>query len=55
MRIAIPLTCVLAALVSGGPAWGAFPEKTVRVIVPSPPGGGNDVMARLAGQKLAEA
>ena len=35
-------------------AWGAYPEKTVRVIVPSPPGGGNDIMARLAGQKLSE-
>jgi tripartite-type tricarboxylate transporter receptor subunit TctC len=46
---------VLAAFVAGDPAWGAYPEKTVRVIVPSPPGGGNDVMARLAGQKLAEA
>lgn len=55
LRIAIGLACVLAALVAGSPAWGAYPEKAVRVIVPSPPGGGNDVMARLAGQKLAEA
>ena len=55
LRVAIPLACVLAAFVAGDPAWGAYPEKTVRVIVPSPPGGGNDVMARLAGQKLAEA
>ena len=54
-RVAVTLACVLAALVGGGPAWGAYPEKTVRIIVPSPPGGGNDVMARLAGQKLAEA
>jgi len=55
LRVAIPLACVLSAFVAGGPAWGAYPEKTVRLIVPSPPGGGNDVMARLAGQKLAEA
>jgi len=55
LRFAIPLACVLAAVVGGSPAWGAYPEKTVRVIVPSPPGGGNDIMARLAGQKLAEA
>ncbi len=49
------MACVLAAFVFGGAARGAYPEKTVRLIVPSPPGGGNDVMARLAGQKLAEA
>jgi len=55
LRVAIPLACALSALVGGGPAWGAYPEKTVRLIVPSPPGGGNDIMARLAGQKLAEA
>src|SRR6185295_2519163 len=45
---------VLPALLTGTLAWGAFPEKPVRVIVPSPPGGGNDIMARLASQKLAE-
>jgi len=55
VRTAISLACVLSAFVSGSPAWGAYPERAVRVIVPSPPGGGNDVMARLAGQKLAEA
>ena len=55
LRVAVPLACVLSAFVAGGPAWGAYPEKAVRVIVPSPPGGGNDVMARLAGQKLSEA
>jgi tripartite-type tricarboxylate transporter receptor subunit TctC len=43
------------AFFSAGPAWGAYPERPVRLIVPSPPGGGNDIMARLAGQKLTEA
>jgi tripartite-type tricarboxylate transporter receptor subunit TctC len=55
LRVAASLACVLTALLSDTPAWGAYPEKPVRVIVPSPPGGGNDIMARLAGQKLAEA
>ena len=55
LRVAASLACVLPALLSGTLAWGAFPEKPVRVIVPSPPGGGNDIMARLASQKLAEA
>lgn len=54
LRVAASLACVLPALLSGTLAWGAFPEKPIRVIVPSPPGGGNDIMARLASQKLAE-
>jgi tripartite-type tricarboxylate transporter receptor subunit TctC len=54
LRAAITLACVLSAFAIGSAAWGAYPEKTVRVIVPSPPGGGNDVMARLAGQKLSD-
>ena len=32
----------------------AFPEQTVRIIVPYAPGGGNDALARVLGQKLQE-
>ena len=37
-------------------AFGAadFPEKTVKFVVPYAPGGPNDFMARLVGQKLTE-
>jgi len=55
LRVATVLACVLPAFFSGAPAWGVYPEKPIRLIVPSPPGGGNDIMARLAGQKLTEA
>jgi tripartite-type tricarboxylate transporter receptor subunit TctC len=55
LRVGISLTCMLSACFSGTPAWSAYPEKPVRLIVPSPPAGGNDIMARLAGQKLSEA
>jgi tripartite-type tricarboxylate transporter receptor subunit TctC len=55
LRVGVLLTCVLPACFPGAPAWCAYPEKSVRLIVPSPPGGGNDILARLAGQKLTEA
>ena len=54
LTTAVTLVTMLSAFVAGGPAWSAYPEKTVRVVVPSTPGGGNDVMARLAAQKLGD-
>ena len=32
----------------------AFPIKPIRLLVPYPPGGGNDTMARTIGAKLTE-
>jgi tripartite-type tricarboxylate transporter receptor subunit TctC len=32
-----------------------YPSKPIRIVVPLPPGGSNDVMARLLGQKMSEA
>ena len=36
-------------------AQAPYPTKPVRLVVPYPPGGGNDTLARLFGQKLTEA
>jgi tripartite-type tricarboxylate transporter receptor subunit TctC len=47
---------LLALLIAGSPAaQTAYPEKPIRIIVGFPPGGQSDSVARLLGQKLAEA
>ena len=43
----------MAQSASTGPGQ-AYPAKTIRVIVPYPPGGGTDLAARLISQKLGE-
>lgn len=49
---------MLASLVvlSAAPALAqtSWPVKPIRLIVPYPPGGGNDTLARIFGQKLGE-
>ena len=46
---------VLAAMFSGTSlAQQQYPTKTVRLIVPYPPGGGTDTIARIVSQKLSE-
>ena len=47
-------TAASAVVVLAQPSAVVFPDKPVRFIVPFPPGGPNDVLARSVGQKLAE-
>jgi tripartite-type tricarboxylate transporter receptor subunit TctC len=47
---------VFLALVLASPAFAAdeFPSKPVRLIVPFPPGGPNDLIARVVGQRMSD-
>lgn len=46
---------VAVALAGIVPAYAQYPGKPVRLIVPFPPGGGSDTLARILGPKLSEA
>ena len=48
------LFILLALIVSGAALAQTFPAKPVRVIVPFPPGGGTDIVARTVTPKMAE-
>jgi tripartite-type tricarboxylate transporter receptor subunit TctC len=51
------LSAVLAALLSSGASGAetAYPVRPIRIIIPTAPGGGSDVIVRMLGQKFTEA
>ncbi|RCW74180.1 Bug family tripartite tricarboxylate transporter substrate binding protein [Pseudorhodoferax soli] len=48
------LLCVLSLALSGLAGATDYPDKPVRIVVPYPPGGASDTVARLVGQQLAQ-
>ena len=48
------MTLVVALAAGGTTAQTAYPAKPARIVVPSSPGGGTDILARAIGQKLSE-
>ena len=53
--ITASLSIALGMAIAGGSAMAQpYPAKPVRIVVPTSPGGGNDYVARLIGQKLGD-
>lgn len=55
MRLAPSLCALLLAVLAGTATAQGFPSKQMRIVVPYPPGGGTDVLARLVGRHMGEA
>ena len=53
-RVLLVAGCTLAALLSPLSHAQDYPSKPIRIVVPLPPGGSNDVLARILGQKMSE-
>lgn len=51
MRAAIAIACLLASPLAMAQAW---PAKSIRLMVPFPPGGSTDIVARIVAQKMGE-
>jgi tripartite-type tricarboxylate transporter receptor subunit TctC len=54
MKIPAALLTALTLLLPTLAAAGDFPERQIRLIVPFPPGGPNDIIARLVSQRMSE-
>ncbi len=55
IKAVLRLICIAAVVLSPAAASAQdFPSKPIRLIVPFPPGGPNDLIARVVGQKMSE-
>src|SRR2546423_7890059 len=45
---------LILAVVLGSPALADYPDKTIRIVVPYPPGGFNDTLGRIVAQKFTD-
>jgi tripartite-type tricarboxylate transporter receptor subunit TctC len=55
LLIIVSAACVPTARVAHAQPADTFPSKPFRLVVPFPPGGGTDILARIVGQQMTEA
>ncbi len=55
MRLAPVILALMTSMLAGSPAaaQSSYPDRPVRIIVPYPPGGATDILARQVGEKLS--
>ena len=51
----LPALACLSVLAGSAPAQSDYPSRLVRIVVPSPGGGGTDIIARALAQHLSKA
>ena len=54
LRLAAFLLAAAQPALSAGAQPGAYPDKTVKLVIPYPPGGGTDITGRAMAQRLSE-
>ena len=56
VNFAFPVIAILfaCALIGGANAADDYPNRPIRLIIPFPPGGSNDIIGRMLGLKLGE-
>jgi len=52
MHVRLALAALALALAAVAPAWAAYPDHPIKLIVPVPPGGGVDLLSRAIGAKM---